>query len=215
MSSNPMVCRRQGLLLVVSAPSGTGKTSLCQELVAQIPQLRYSVSYTTRPQRATEIEGHHYHFVDEARFRWMIEEGGFLEWAEVYGHLYGTPWAPLHEWRAQGIDVLLDIDTQGATLIRQKEPSAVSIYLLPPSLAVLRCRLESRRSDAPEEIARRLRKAKQEVKAYPDYDYVVVNEEFKTAYRELEAIVIAERNRTAGLDLSALERALTTEKEEG
>ena len=206
--------RRQGLLIVVSAPSGTGKTSLCQELVATIPDVRYSISYTTRPRRATEVAVKHYHFVDEKTFRAMIEADGFLEWAEVYGHLYGTPRVPLRQWRQEGIDVLLDIDTQGAAQIRQREPSGVSIYLLPPSLAVLRRRLQNRQSDAPEEIARRLKKAKEEVKAYREYQYVVINDDFKSAYKELEAIVLAERNKTGALDLSSLEQALTGTEEE-
>ena len=206
--------RRQGLLIVVSAPSGTGKTSLCQELVATIPDVRYSISYTTRPRRATEVPAKHYHFVDQKTFRAMIEADGFLEWAEVYGHLYGTPRVPLRQWRQEGIDVLLDIDTQGAAQIRQREPSGVSIYLLPPSLAVLRRRLQNRQSDAPEEIARRLKKAKEEVKAYREYQYVVINDDFKSAYRELEAIVLAERNKTSALDLSSLEQALTGTEEE-
>jgi guanylate kinase len=206
--------RRQGLLFVVSAPSGTGKTSLCQELVATIPDVRYSISYTTRPRRATEVAAKHYHFVDQKTFRAMIEADEFLEWAEVYGHLYGTPRVPLRQWRQEGIDVLLDIDTQGAAQIRQREPSGVSIYLLPPSLAVLRRRLQNRQSDAPEEIARRLKKAKEEVKAYREYQYVVINDDFKSAYKELEAIVLAERNKTSALDLSSLEQALTGTEEE-
>ena len=206
--------RRQGLLIVVSAPSGTGKTSLCQELVATIPDVRYSISYTTRPRRATEVAAKHYHFVDQKTFRAMIEADEFLEWAEVYGHLYGTPRVPLRQWRQEGIDVLLDIDTQGAAQIRQREPSGVSIYLLPPSLAVLRRRLQNRQSDAPEEIARRLKKAKEEVKAYREYQYVVINDDFKSAYKELEAIVLAERNKTSALDLSSLEQALTGTEEE-
>ena len=206
--------RRQGLLIVVSAPSGTGKTSLCQELVATIPDVRYSISYTTRPRRATEVAAKHYHFVDQKTFRAMIEADGFLEWAEVYGHLYGTPRVPLRQWRQEGIDVLLDIDTQGAAQIRQREPSGVSIYLLPPSLAVLRRRLQNRQSDAPEEIARRLKKAKEEVKAYREYQYVVISDDFKSAYKELEAIVLAERNKTSALDLSSLEQALTGTEEE-
>ena len=206
--------RRQGLLIVVSAPSGTGKTSLCQELVATIPDVRYSISYTTRPRRATEVAAMHYHFVDQKTFRAMIEADEFLEWAEVYGHLYGTPRVPLRQWRQEGIDVLLDIDTQGATQIRQREPSGVSIYLLPPSLPVLRRRLQNRQSDAPEEIARRLKKAKEEVKAYREYQYVVINDDFKSAYKELEAIVLAERNKTSALDLSSLEQALTGTEEE-
>jgi guanylate kinase len=208
------VRRRQGRLFVVSAPSGTGKTSLCQEIVSALPNIRYSVSYTTRPQRATEVAAQHYHFIDQQAFRTMIGQDEFLEWAEVYGNLYGTPRGPLREWHEQGIDVLLDIDTQGAAQIRKREPSAVSIYVLPPSLAVLRRRLENRRSDSSEEIAKRFKKAKEEVRHYKDYQYVVINDDFKTAFRELEAIVLAERTRTDVLDLSALERALTGEEEE-
>ena len=200
--------RRQGTLFVVSAPSGAGKTSLCQELVARLPDVRYSVSCTTRKPRPGEVESRHYHFVDEAMFRGMIKEGAFLEWAEVYGNLYGTPRAPIREWIAQGIDVLLDIDTQGALQIRRHEPEAVSIYILPPSLEVLRRRLEDRKGDSPDEIARRLKKAKDEVKHYHDYMYVIINDDFKFSARQLEAIVLAERTRTAALDLSVLENDL-------
>jgi guanylate kinase len=213
-NKDAIVKRRQGVLFVVSAPSGAGKTSLCQELVSQVPDLRYSVSYTTRKPRPAEIADRHYHFVEEATFRDMIKEGAFLEWAEVYGHLYGTPRAPIKEWISEGIDVLLDIDTQGALQIRRHEPDAVSIYILPPSLEVLRRRLEDRKGDAPDEIARRLKKARDEVKNYRDYAHVIINEDFKSAVRQLEAIVVAERSRTALLDLSVLEQALTeTERE--
>jgi len=214
LSKDAIVKRRQGILFVVSAPSGAGKTSLCQELVSQLPDLRYSVSYTTRKPRPAEIADRHYHFVDEATFRDMIKEGAFLEWAEVYGNLYGTPRAPIKEWISQGIDVLLDIDTQGALQIRRHEPDAVSIYILPPSLEVLRRRLEDRKGDAPDEIARRLKKARDEVKHYRDYIYVIINEDFKFAVRQLEAIVLAERSRTALLDLSAVEQALMEPQED-
>ena len=213
-SKDPIVKRRQGILFVVSAPSGAGKTSLCQALVSQVPDLRYSVSYTTRQPRPAEIADRHYHFVDEATFRDMIKEAAFLEWAEVYGHLYGTPRAPIKEWIAQGIDVLLDIDAQGALQIRRHEPDAVSIYILPPSLEVLRRRLEDRKGDAPDEIARRLKKARDEVKNYRDYAHVIINEDFKSAVRQLEAIVLAERSRTALLDLSAVEQALMEPQED-
>ncbi len=213
-SKDAIVKRRQGILFVVSAPSGAGKTSLCQELVSQLPDLRYSVSYTTRKPRPAEIADRHYHFVDEATFRDMIKEGAFLEWAEVYGNLYGTPRAPIKEWISQGIDVLLDIDTQGALQIRRHEPDAVSIYILPPSLEVLRRRLEERKGDAPDEIARRLKKARDEVKHYRDYIYVIINEDFKFSVRQLEAIVLAERSRTALLDLSAVEQALMEPQED-
>lgn len=213
-NKDAIVKRRQGILFVVSAPSGAGKTSLCQALVSQVPDLRYSVSYTTRQPRPAEIADRHYHFVDEATFRDMIKEGAFLEWAEVYGHLYGTPRAPIKEWIAQGIDVLLDIDAQGALQIRRHEPDAVSIYILPPSLEVLRRRLEDRKGDAPDEIARRLKKARDEVKNYRDYAHVIINEDFKSAVRQLEAIVLAERSRTALLDLSAVEQALMEPQED-
>lgn len=206
--------RGQGRLFVVSAPSGAGKTSLCQALIAAVPGLRHSVSYTTRPARPAEVEGRDYHFVDEPAFRAMIKEGEFLEWAEVYGRLYGTTRAPLRQWREQGLDVLLDIDTQGASQIRRLEPEAVSIYILPPSLEVLRRRLEDRRSDSPEEIAKRLRKAKDEVKHYRDYMYVIINDDFQSSLRQLDCIVQAERSRTAALDLSALEQALLGTQED-
>jgi guanylate kinase len=213
-SKDAIVKRRQGILFVVSAPSGAGKTSLCQELVSQVSDLRYSVSYTTRLPRPAELADRHYHFVDEATFRDMIKEGAFLEWAEVYGHLYGTPRAPIKEWISQGIDVLLDIDTQGALQIRRHAPDAVSIYILPLSLEVLRRRMEERKGDAPDEIVRRLKKARDEVKNYRDYTYVVINDDFKSAARQLEAIVLAERSRTALLDLSAVEQALTGNERE-
>lgn len=197
--------RRHGTLFVVSAPSGAGKTSLCHELVTLLPDLRYSVSCTTRKPRPGEVESRDYHFVDEATFRGMIKKGAFLEWAEVYGNLYGTPRAPIREWIAQGIDVLLDIDTQGALQIRRHEPEAVSIYILPPSLEALRRRLEDRKRDSPDEIAGRLKKAKDEVKHYHDYMHVIINDDFKFSVRQLETIVLAERTRTAVLDLSILE----------
>src|SRR5712692_9905142 len=200
--------RRHGTLFVVSAPSGAGKTSLCHELGALPPDLRYYVSCPTRKPRPGDVEARDSHFVDESALRGTIKEDAFLEWAEVYGTLYGTPRAPIREWIAQGIDVLLDIDTQGALQIRRHEPEAVSIYILPPSLEVLRRRLEDRKGDSPDEIARRLKKARDEVKNYRDYAYVIINEDFKSAVRQLEAIVLAERSRTALLDLSAVEQAL-------
>ena len=197
--------RRKGTLFVVSAPSGAGKTSLCHELVARLQDVQYSVSCTTRKPRPGEVEARDYHFVDEAVFRGMIKEGAFLEWAEVYGNLYGTPRAPIREWIAKGSDVLLDIDTQGGMQIRRHEPEAVSIYILPPSLDVLRRRLEDRKGDSPGEITRRLKKAKDEVKHYHDYMHVIINDDFNFSARQLEAIVLAERTRTAVLDLSVLE----------
>ncbi len=208
LNSASPVRRRRGTLFVVSAPSGAGKTSLCQELVRLLPDIRYSVSCTTRKPRPAEVAARDYHFVDETTFRGMIKDNAFLEWAEVYGNLYGTPRAPIKEWIGQGLDVLLDIDTQGALQIRRHEPEAVSVYILPPSLDVLRRRLEQRQGDTPDEIARRLKKAKDEVKHYHDYQHVIINDDFKFSVRQLEAIVLSERSRTALLDLSGLERDL-------
>jgi guanylate kinase len=207
-SERASVKRRQGVLFVVSAPSGAGKTSLCHELIALLPDLRFSVSCTTRQPRPGEAPERDYHFVDEPTFRGMIKEGAFLEWAEVYGKLYGTPRAPTQEWMAQGYDVLLDIDTQGAMQIRRHVPEAVSVYILPPSMAVLRRRLEDRKGDSPDEIAKRLKRAKDEVAHYRDYSYVIINDDFKFSVRQLEAIVLAERSRTAVLDLSQVEQVL-------
>lgn len=196
---------RRGALFVVSAPSGTGKTSLCQELVARLPDVQYSVSCTTRKPRPGEVESRHYHFLDEAVFRGMIREDAFLEWAEVYGNLYGTPRTPIREWMAQGVDVLLDIDQQGARQIRRQEPEAVLIYILPPSLEALRRRLEDRKGDSPVEVAMRLNKAKDEIKSYREFRHIIINDDFKFSVRQFEAIVLAERTRTALLDLSGLE----------
>ncbi len=207
-SESASVKRRQGVLFVVSAPSGAGKTSLCHELMALFPDLRFSVSCTTRPPRPGEVPERDYCFVDEPTFRGMIKEGVFLEWAEVYGKLYGTPRASIQEWMAQKCDVLLDIDTQGAMQIRRHVPEAVSVYILPPSMAVLRRRLEDRKGDSPDEIAKRLKMAKDEVAYYRDYSYVIINEDFKFSVRQLEAIVLAERSRTAVLDLSQVEQVL-------
>ena len=212
MSSRGIPDRRcKGTLFVVSAPSGAGKTSLCHELVARLPDVQYSVSCTTRKPRPGEVEARDYHFVEETVFRGMIKEGAFLEWAEVYGNLYGTPRAPIREWIAKGSDVLLDIDTQGGMQIRRHEPEAVSIYILPPSLDVLRRRLEDRKGDSPDEIIRRLKKAKDEVKHYHDYMHVIINDDFNFSARQLEAIVLAERTKTALLDLSVLEGNLLGE----
>lgn len=201
--------RRQGVLFVVSAPSGAGKTSLCHEVMSLLPDLRFSVSCTTRQPRPGEVADRDYHFVDEPAFRRMIKEGAFLEWAEVYGKLYGTPRASIQEWMAQGFDVLLDIDTQGALQVRRLVQEAVSVYILPPSMAVLRRRLEDRKGDSPDEIAKRLKRAKDEVAHYHDYSYVIINDDFKFAVRQLEAIVLAERTRTAVLDLAVVKQVLS------
>jgi guanylate kinase len=204
---------RRGLLFVVSAPSGAGKTTLCKELVALVPGLRHSVSYTTRKPRPGETHGREYFYVDEREFRDMIARGEFAEWAPVYGHLYGTPRAALTAMMDKGIDVLLEIDTQGALQIKKKFEDAVYIYIMPPSIEALRARLLQRAGDSPEEIQRRLQKARDELWSYREYYYIVKNDEMGQAIKELQAIVLAERIKTKRLDLHWLEENFIRDKE--
>jgi len=193
------------LLVVVSAPSGAGKTSLCEWVVAAIPSVAHSVSFTTRPPRGDERHGRDYHFVDEAAFRAMVDRGEFAEWAVVHGHLYGTSQALLERHFGAGLDVILDIDTQGAALLRQSHPDGVFVFIVPPSWAMLEERLRRRRSDTEAEIQRRLQRAREEVKAFAEYQYVIVNDEFTRAADELKAIIVAERRRSSRVDLAFLQ----------
>ncbi|HEY7534138.1 MAG TPA: guanylate kinase, partial [Nitrospiraceae bacterium] len=146
------IADRRGILFIISAPSGTGKTTLCKQLTLKVPGLWHSVSYTTRKPRPTEEHGREYYFVNETEFQGMIERHEFVEWARVYGNLYGTPRKTLTDRIEQGIDVLLEIDVQGAMQVKKKFDEAVSIFLLPPSIQALRSRLQARASDAPEDI---------------------------------------------------------------
>lgn len=193
------------LLIVVSAPSGAGKTSLCEWAVGHVPSLAHSVSHTTRAPRPHEVDGRHYHFVDETRFRGMAAQGEFAEWAEVHGHLYGTAHAELARHQAQGNDVILDIDTQGAALLRGRYPEAVSVFIVPPSWEALESRLRQRHSDAEADIQRRLQRARDEVKESSQYQYVVVNDEFPRAAEGLRAIILAERLRGSRVDMGFLQ----------
>ncbi|MEK7748145.1 MAG: guanylate kinase [Nitrospirota bacterium] len=186
---------RKGLLFVVSAPSGAGKTSLCREVTPKTPNLVRSISYTTRAPREQEVEGEDYHFVDAEKFRSMVDRNNFIEWAEVHGNLYGTSRSLLMESVDRGVDVILDIDTQGAVTIRKNSSEGVYIYILPPSLEALGQRLIDRKSDPEEEIVRRLQKSREEIWNYRHYDYVIVNGQFKKALKDLEAIILAERVR--------------------
>lgn len=195
------VIRRRGTLFVVSAPSGAGKTTLCREARLRLPDLAYSVSYTTRAPRPSELEGTDFVFVTEAKFRSLQERGEFAEWATVHGNLYGTRATVLEEALREGRDVLLDIDTQGAAQLRARYPEAVLVFIVAPSLAELDQRLRERRSDAETEIARRLARARDEVKLWRRYDYLVVNRDLKEAAEHLTAIITAERCRTARLVL--------------
>jgi guanylate kinase len=193
------------LLVVVSAPSGAGKTSLCEWVVTAVPGLAHSVSFTTRPPRRDEQHGRDYHFVDETAFRGMVDRGEFAEWAVVHGHLYGTSQALLVRHFTAGLDVILDIDTQGAALLRRGHPDGVFVFIVPPSWAMLEERLRRRQSDAEADIQRRLQRAREEVKSYAEYQYVIVNDEFARAAEELTAIIVAERRRSSRVDLAFLQ----------
>lgn len=184
---------RRGLPFVVSAPSGTGKTTVCRRLVERDAQLEHSVSHTTRAQRPGEQEGVHYHFVSEAEFRRLVDEGAFVEYAEYAGHLYGTSFAAIEAPLAQGRDLLLEVDVQGALQLRERRRDARLVFLLPPSLDELERRLRSRGTDAPEVVERRLALVRRELEALPAFDYAVVNEEVERTVGALLEIVAAER----------------------
>ena len=192
--------QRTGLLFVVSAPSGAGKTSLCKAITDSLENLTHSISYTTRTPRTGETDGRDYYFVDEARFRSMIDAGDFAEHAEVHANLYGTSKRVLNDMTREGIDVILDIDTQGARQIKAHYAYAVFIFIMPPSLAILEERLRNRRSDKEAEIRRRMGRALDEIRDYALYDYIVVNRDFDRAQSELRSIIIAERCRRGLVD---------------
>jgi guanylate kinase len=185
----PPVAVKSGRLFVVSAPSGAGKTSLVKALLASEPQLHLSVSHTTRKRRPTEQEGREYHFVSVAQFEQMAARGEFLEHARVFDNLYGTSRHFVSEQLAQGFDVILEIDWNGAQQVRRAMPQCVSIFILPPSRAELATRLARRATDSPEIIARRLRDAAADMSHYREFDYVTVNDDFQQAVRELRDLI--------------------------
>ena len=186
----------RGTLFVISAPSGTGKSTLARRLLASVPGLVFSVSYTTRPRRASEENGREYHFVDDAAFDAMVASGGFLEWAPVFDRKYGTGLAATEKVLAGGADLLLDIDVAGAAQVRAKGLDAVSIFILPPDYATLAARLAGRGSEDQATVSRRLNEARREAMEYDHFDFVVVNADLETALAELRAIVLAESTRT-------------------
>ncbi len=188
---------RKGVLFVVSAPSGAGKTSLCREVLDIFPGLRHSVSFTTRAPRGGEVHGKDYYFVSRDEFDRMVRDGEFAEWAEVHGNCYGTALSTLAESREKGIDLILDIDCQGARQLKEKQVAGVNIFILPPSYAELRRRLEGRDSDKPEVIETRMNNAAAEIREARWYDYIIVNDQFPRAVEELRSIIIAEHQRTA------------------
>jgi guanylate kinase len=182
-----------GILFIVTAPSGAGKTSLVAALLARDRNLRLSVSYTTRLPREGEVNGRHYHFVDPPTFQKMLERGEFLESAEVYGNRYGTSQAWVRRALEAGTDVLLEIDCQGAAQVRRLMPEAVGIFILPPSMEVLKRRLEKRGTETPEAIDRRLKAAREEMSRVGEFDYVIINDRFDEALEDLASVVRAER----------------------
>ena len=185
----------RGSIFVISAPSGAGKSTLIKRLMAASPGLSFSVSYTTRAPRATEKNGRDYFFVSRKVFKRMVARREFVEWADVYGHLYGTAQKQLHAAQEEGLDILLDIDVQGHQQVRQRLPEAVSVFILPPSFQELSRRLRDRHLDAPEDIERRLQKAREEIAHWAEYDYLMVNDHLLSATQSLRAIVRAARFR--------------------
>ena len=183
----------KGNIFVISAASGTGKTTLVSRLVQQHPNVRVSVSHTTRPPRAGEVNGQHYHFVSEEEFVRLAGEGAFLEHAQVFGNYYGTSYESVQSMCEQGYDVILEIDVQGAQQVRKALPEALSIFILPPSLAVLEQRLRQRQTDSEEVIARRLSEAVDEIQQALTFDYVVSNRSLQQAEEELWCIFQAPR----------------------
>lgn len=188
---------RKGMLIVISGPSGTGKGTICEKLLAEDPSLTFSVSATTRYRRETEIDGVHYHFMTEEQYDQLLEEDAFLEHATVHGHRYGTLKSQVEKLMEQGLNVVLDIDPQGAKEVMRQRPDCVSIFILPPSYAALRVRLHTRNTDDPREIERRLGNAKGEIDQMHRYQYAVVNDDLELAYHQVSAIIEAEKQRTS------------------
>jgi guanylate kinase len=186
-----------GRLIVVSAPSGAGKSSLVERVLSRIDHLRASVSCTTRQARGAEKDGLDYNFVSKEQFAEMRDRGEFLEWAEVHGHLYGTPRQPVREALEAGEDMILDIDVKGADQIRRQMPAAITIFVLPPTRGVLESRLASRNLNTPNEMERRMRNAENEVRNFERFEYIIVNDDLERASAALEAIIVADRHRAA------------------
>ena len=184
-----------GTLFIVSAPSGGGKTSLLRALSEELNSFAISVSTTTRPKREGEVDGVHYHFTDLAGFKQRIDEGEFLEYAEVFGNFYGTSIKTVQEALNQGTDLILEIDWQGAQQVRERLADSVSIFILPPSRETLQRRLEGRGQDDAEVIANRMSKAIAEISHYSEYDYIVINDDFDLAKEHLKAIITASQLR--------------------
>lgn len=197
VGSGRSVIRSKGVVFILSAPSGAGKTTLIKRLMTVFPDLKLSVSYTTRKPRSGEIQGQDYFFVAQKKFELMRTKGEFVEWANVHGNLYGTPQRPLEKSTRSGRDILLDIDVQGNKKVKARYPNSVSIFLLPPSWKELERRLALRGTDRQETIRQRLQTARRELREINSYDYFIVNREIQHALESLKSIVIAERLRVS------------------
>ena len=206
-----MIGRKKGLIIVISAPSGAGKTSLCKRLLQTSPLFYYSVSFTTRPPRKNEIEGVDYYFVSREEFQKMIERGEFVEWAEVHGHMYGTSAKLIDEAIKAKKEVVLEVDVKGGTEIKRRYPDSVLIFLLPPSWEELEKRLRNRMTESDKEIKQRLARAKKEVEYAPYYDYLVINDDINKALEKLLAIIEAERCRMKRFPAEELKNFMSNE----
>ncbi|MXZ13518.1 MAG: guanylate kinase [Candidatus Dadabacteria bacterium] len=182
-----------GKLFVISGPSGSGKTTLVTRVLSNVENLRFSISYTTRPMRAGEVRGEHYEFVPREEFQGMIERDFFAEWAEVHGNFYGTPRADIQKWIETGVDVILDIDVQGAKRLRGVFDDAVFIFVVPPSVEILEQRLRDRKSEEDGDISIRLGIVKEEVACSKCYDYIIINDEVDIAAGRIEAVILSQR----------------------
>lgn len=202
-----------GMLVVVSSPSGGGKGTLIRRVLNSVPKLGYSVSFTTRASREGEVHGQHYFFVSPAEFEKMASAGEFLEWAHVHSNRYGTSRAQVARELAEGRDIILEIDVQGAANIRQLGIDTISVFILPPSFEVLRARLIARGSENPAELALRLRNSRGEVEHYREFDYVVINDDAERAAAQLASIIYAERARRARQEQAAREVLATFTQE--
>ena len=197
----PIVVKPEGMLIVLSSPSGGGKSSVCQALLRTDSRLAYSVSVTSRLPRGDEVNGQHYHFVSEGEFQALVEKECFYEWARVHGNLYGTRRDLIDEKLAEGRDIVLDIDVQGSLQIKRRNPKAVMIFILPPSMRTLEDRLRKRKTDSDEIIARRLHNARLEIDQADQYDYVVVNDDLAQTIEVIRGIIQSERHSVRHLSI--------------
>ena len=187
--------KRKGILFVISAPSGAGKTTLCKEVMTAFPDIKFSISCTTRDKRVGEEDGKDYHFIDEDRFKVMIDKGAFAEWAQVHGKHYGTKVDDISRAAEEGRDLILDIDWQGAKQIKEKIDGGVYIFILPPSIETLEKRLRDRGKDSEEIIKKRLNNAKEEISHSSWYDYKITNDDLAEATKAMKSIILEERNK--------------------